>query len=216
MLNRPLHVRACALLTSLLLVTAAGTVAADDYLGGGAAKKKDDFARPGGYLSLAFGGAAPLYTGDFEAARDFSSQALIIGIRGGSRLNRFLAFDVSLDYSLRGFETDFTDGSRTELKSVTGFGNLKLYPFGGRIQPYAMGGVGFVWGAANCYDNTGALVPCSFVEEDIVFAGRAGGGLDLYLTRNIALSGEVAYVIPADTFDDFNYLSYTGHLLFRF
>lgn len=179
------------------------------------ASNKDDFSRPGGYLSLGVGGANAMFTGGFDPFNDLLSQALIIGIRGGQRINRYLAFDASLDYSVIGFEAEYVSNGVTseEVKSVTGFGNLKLYPIGGRIQPYAMGGVGFVWGAFNAYDTNGSLTGTL---EEIVFAGRAGGGLDVYLTRTIALSGEVAYVIPTGDLSDLNYLQYTGHILFRF
>ncbi len=210
--RRPRRRLPILLLVAGLALAGGPAWAQDDYLGG-SSKKKDDFARPGGYLSLGVGGANSMFTGDLSDANDFLSQALIIGLRGGRRINRVLAFDVSLDYSVIGFETDFTNGDTSEIKSVTGFGNLKLYPIGGRIQPYAMGGVGFVWGVADVYNSGGFLI---YTEEDIVFAGRAGGGLDIYLTPTIALSAEVAYVIPTSTFSDLNYLSYTGHLLFRF
>jgi len=210
------RILAVAMILALGVLAHSGAALADDYMDGGTQKKSDDFARPGGYISLGFGGGAPMYVSDAESLKDFTNQALIISLRGGQRVNRVLAIDMSLDYSIRGFETNFTDNSRIELKSLTGFGNLKLYPIGGRIQPYAMGGVGFVYAVANCYDSSGSLVLCPFVESDIVFAGRAGGGVDFYITPNIALSGEVAYVIPTDTFKDLNYLSYTGHLLFRF
>ena len=96
--------------------------------------------------------------------------------------------------------------------SVTGFANGKLYPFGGRIQPYALGGAGFLWGVLNCSGGSGTII----CDEDIVFAGRAGGGLDVYITPSIALSGEVAYVIPTGYFSDLDFLSYTGHVVFRF
>jgi len=219
-LPQPTKTHRCKLLPALLLVASLATLgttasAEDGYVGGGA-KKKDDFARPGGYLSLGVGGANSTFTGDFDVFNDFLSQALIIGLRGGQRLNRFFAFDVSLDYSAIGFETTLSNGASAEMKSVTGFGNLKLYPIGGRIQPYAMGGVGFVWGALNCYDQFGNSAYCGVPDEDIVFAGRAGGGLDIYLTPSFAISGEVAYVMPTDTFKDLNYLSYMGHLVFRF
>jgi opacity protein-like surface antigen len=208
--TRSLH--ALALAAALLFAGLPGTATADGYAGLDK-KKKDDFGRAGGYLALGAGGAASMFTGTFDPVNDALGQAILIGLRGGARMNRFFALDVSLDYSIRGFEGSLSDGTFGELKSVTGFGNLKFYPFGGRVQPFGLGGVGFVWGAANLFDSGGTLV---YTAEDVGFAWRAGGGLDFYLTRNLALSGEVAYVVPTNTFDGFNYLSYTGHLVFRF
>ena len=48
--------RSYALMLAAVLLASTATAADDDYLGKG--KKKDDFARPGGYLSLGAGGAA--------------------------------------------------------------------------------------------------------------------------------------------------------------
>lgn len=183
-----------------------------DYMAEGATKKADDFARPGGYLSLVVGGASQMFKGDYEGISALDpSMAVILGLRGGRRINKLLAFDVSADWSVKGFEV--SSGADTlEARSVTGFGNLKIYPFGGRIQPYAMGGVGFLWGVLNC-SGGGFTSQC---DEGIEFAGRAGGGLDVYLTPNIALGAEVAYVIPTGYFKDLDYLQYTGNLIFRF
>ncbi len=211
---RPIRRGFAASLLALGIALLAHPAAADDYLGSaGGGQKKNDFARPGGYLSLGVGGAHSMFRGQFEGANDFVSEALILGLRAGARFNKYLAFDASIDWSAKGFETNFTDGSRTELVSVTGFGNLKLYPFGGRIQPYAMGGVGLVWGGIDSYAPNGAFVGSI---KEIAFAGRAGGGLDFYLTPHIALSGEVAYIIPTSVLADLDYLTYMGHVVFRF
>lgn len=181
---------------------------------------QDDFGRPGGYLSLGAGGANAMFTDPYGALSDELSQAILIGLRAGARANRFVALDLSFDYSVRGFEYEFAGSAASfEARSLTGFGNLKLYPLSGRIQPFVMGGVGFLLGALDCVDTGGNAVSCTTIglsDQDIAFAGRAGGGLDLYLTRNFALTGEIAYVIPAGVFSELNYLQYGGYVTVRF
>lgn len=212
-----LRTRALVHLIVVLAVALAAPAFAEetgDYMeGGGANKSADDFARKGGYLSLVAGGATQMFTGASEVPSNVDvSQAIIIGIRAGQRVNRYVALDASFDWSVKGFEVD-ESGVYLEAKSVTGFANLKLYPFGGRIQPYAFGGAGFLWGVLNCGGTASSLFLC---DEDVVFAGRAGGGLDVYLSRHVALAGEVAYVIPTGYFSDLNFLQYTGAVVFRF
>jgi hypothetical protein len=65
----------------------------------------------------------------------------------------------------------------------------------------------------------GVAVACwtlGLSSSDMVFAGRVGGGLDFYLTRNIALSGEIAYVMPTGALGDLRYVSFGGQVLVRF
>jgi hypothetical protein len=53
--------------------------------------------------------------------------------------------------------------------------------------------------------------------EDWDFAVRLGGGLDVYLTRNIAISLDATYVLPvSDALDDMDYLSLGLGFLYRF
>ena len=63
---------------------------------------------------------------------------------------------------------------------------------------------------------TGSCAAIGLSPSATEFAGRVGGGLDFYLTRNIALSAEVAYVIPTGRLADLNYLTFGGQLMFRF
>ena len=206
-----------AALSALLVLGAVGAAHAEyDTL---TPSKKSDFGRPGGYLSVGAAGATQMFTGAYDFGSLDVSQAIIIGIRGGGRLNRVVAIDFSLDYSVRGFEVEIPGVTTAEARSLTGFGNLKLYPLAGRVQPYVLGGAGFLLGALDCTTSSGATVSCSgsgFYDQEFVFAGRAGGGLDIYLTRILALSAEVAYVIPTGSLSDLNYLQYGGYVTFRF
>jgi len=206
----------CSLLCVALVLGASTSVQAQ--YDAGQQPAKDDFGRAGGYLSLGAAGANAMFTDPYDTLSDDLSQAIVIGLRAGARANRFLAVDLSLDYSVRGFEYDDPGSAASiEARSLAGFGNLKLYPLGGRIQPFVLGGIGFVLGALDCVDPGGNSVSCfPLSDQDIEFAGRAGGGLDVYLTRNFALTGEITYVIPTGDFKELNYLQYGGFVTVRF
>ena len=48
------------------------------------------------------------------------------------------------------------------------------------------------------------------------FAARFGGGIDFYVTRNIMVTAEVAYVLPTGQLDDLDQLQIGGALQYRF
>jgi hypothetical protein len=55
------------------------------------------------------------------------------------------------------------------------------------------------------------------LEDDWAPAARFGAGLDVYVTRNIAINVDASYVRPMSTeFDDLDYLSVGWGLLYRF
>jgi opacity protein-like surface antigen len=69
----------------------------------------------------------------------------------------------------------------------------------GRFQPYLSGGVGFLNANAS---RTGIFR--EFEASSTVFAGRVGGGIDLYLTEQFALMTEAGYLLPTGDLDDMN------------
>jgi hypothetical protein len=83
----------------------------------------------------------------------------------------------------------------------------KLPPLASRFQPFATGGFGYL--------NLSLDGPPDL--EDWDFIGRLGGGLDVYLTRNIVISVDTTYVIPvSDDFDELDYFSVGWGVMFRF
>jgi hypothetical protein len=101
--------------------------------------------------------------------------------------------------------------------------NLKAIAPIWRAHPYILVGAGFIrWE----FDESGPA-PDIFSSGETDFAGRAGAGIDFYLTRNIVLNAG-ANVVIANTSadfssfsggDDFDYLLYIsagGGLQYRF
>lgn len=184
-----------------------------------AARADSSFSRPGSYLGVGVGGAFETFHGEFDPRGHDVSNAFSVGGRFGSRLNRFAALDASFDYTINGFDLSNDAASSIEAKALLGFANLRLYPFGGRFQPYAIGGGGFMWANLECADLSGQAFDCGnagFDDKSIDFAGRFGGGLDVYLTRNVALTGELVYVMPTGDLKDMRFLTFGAQLLFRF
>jgi len=154
----------------------------------------DDFTRMGFYL----GGGASYSTVLFEDRLEDAVPNLAVDIdptpganaRVGLRFLRFLAIEAQYEW-LDPYDVDATylafRGS-AEIKQQTLTANLKLYPIPvWRIQPYLLAGVGFQLFELDG-NIAGGLV--SLHEKDTALAGRAGVGVDVYLTRNLVIYGE--------------------------
>lgn len=189
-------------------------------LGAAAVVRADDtFSRPGGYVAAGIGGAFETFHGEFDPRGHDVSNAFIVGGRVGSRLNRFASLDLGFDYTVTGFELSNDQARSIEAETLLGFTNLRLYPFGGRFQPFVLGGAGFLWAQLDCTDPAGDAFDCGnagFGDTELAFGGRFGGGLDVYLTRNIALSGELAYVMPTGGLSDMRFLTFGAQVVLRF
>jgi opacity protein-like surface antigen len=213
-LRSQLRLRSHVLALGLGLLLAAGTATAQS---GYSESEPSAFGRSGGYLSLGVGGATESFNFD-TGGLDIGTAFLLSG-RIGARANRFVAIEAAFDYSLTGFKASDTipnvGAAEIEAKALVGTGNIKLYPIDSRIQPFVMGGGGFMYATLDCKLN-GVGVTCPLPSSKTTFAGRVGGGLDVYLTRNLALTGEIAYVIPTGDLEDLNFLTFGGQLMFRF
>ena len=188
-------------------------------LGAAAVRADSGFQRPGAYVGVGVGGAFETFHGEFDPRGHDVSNAFLVGGRIGSRLNRFAALEASVDYTINGFDLSNDAAESIEAKTLLAFTNLKLYPFGGRFQPFLLGGGGFMWASLDCKDASGAGFDCGaagFDDEEVGFAGRFGGGLDVYLAQNVALSGELVYVMPTGQLSDMRFLTFGAQLLFRF
>lgn len=88
----------------------------------------------------------------------------------------------------------------------------QLPPLARRFQPFATVGFGYLTGTI---DVTVGGFPLEIDDWD--FVARFGGGLDVYVTRNIAISVDATYVLPvSDALADMDYLSVGWGVLFRF
>lgn len=176
-----------------------------------------DYARPGAYVSLGVAGA--LYTEFDEEAVDQlaalgytvkskTSVPLGFDFRVGYRLVRHVAVEVHLQY-LPNADVQISDVVFYNLETWTLTANIKGYPFTGRIQPYVLVGLGNMHGELR---DLGFLAGGS---ED-GFAVRLAGGVDYYLTDNLALVAELGGVIPTKDVKGLDQLTFSMGLLTRF
>lgn len=116
-------------------------------------------------------------------------------------------------------------GSDVSLIQMTNFNitaDVKAFLLTGRFQPYGLIGIGVAH--TTLEDDTGAWIGGG-THGDAAIAGRFGGGIDVYVTRNIAVYGEGSYLL-SDTLDfdiagypvtqSTEYGSVGGGLMFRF
>lgn len=138
-----------------------------------------NYARPGFYV-----GIAGNYTiQDFDLPVDVSNSLGASG-RIGYRWHPVIATEVVVDY----FD-DFNVQDLARVDGVTAAVAAKLYSglFTGRVQPYISGGLGIA------HFNASARNDSRFSQDGTELLIRVGGGLDVYVTEQIALNVEVVY-----------------------
>ena len=208
-------------LTRMLL----GTAVALAMLPGAAAADEDDFSRSGVYFGV---GGVYTQNGLVEDQVEDAFPALNIDVDDsagvssvlGYRVLPFLATELQYEY-VDGFDISASPfGKLLTVRAHTLTGNLKVIAPIWRVQPYLLAGVGLVR-----WDFDQKVAGLGISSGDTAFAGRAGGGVDLYLTRNIVLNAG-ANVVLSDTSidagptgDDIDYLFYItagGGLQYRF
>jgi opacity protein-like surface antigen len=98
---------------------------------------------------------------------------------------------------------------RSKATFMTAMGNAKGYLLTDRIQPYAMAGIGYGYAVL---DPPGG----STRDRDEGFAAQFGVRSDFYVTENIGLMGEVAYVLPTGDIEDYDYVALLFGFMLRF
>jgi opacity protein-like surface antigen len=149
----------------------------------------------------------------------------------GYRLASFFAAELQYEwvdeYSIEGSVAGLSKLSVYDVSAHTLTANAKLIlPFW-RIQPYLVVGAGFSsWNI----DRGPLAAPLELLDSDIDiksgtqtdFAGRAGVGLDLYVTDNIVINAQGQVVLTTiekpelDNIDDLNYVGFSLGLQYRF
>ena len=178
-------------------------------------RAEPNYGRPGFYLAVSGGAMLKTFesTGDptVDAALDALSDAYYIGGKLGSRINRWVATETVVEYGLSGHKVE---GAGTfEIKPLFVTGGLRLYATEGRVQPYAAGGVGGAWYFWNV-SGTGTPLDGEFTTSE--FFARVGGGIDIYLTENIAIAPEAYWNIPTGEFSTLKSVSVGANVMFRF
>jgi hypothetical protein len=177
------------------------------FFAAAAAQGDEEYDRTGIYI-----GAAGAYA--FENFENGSSgvrarNELGYNVRAGYRAHSFVAVEVQFEH-LPKFEFDVPNDTfgfdDADLELLTLTGNLKLIYPSGPLQPYALGGFGYMFA-----DQGGAR---SGNSADYVT--RFGGGRDLYFSDNIVGTLEGTYVLPLDEVNGLDYVSFTWGFQYRF
>lgn len=147
-------------------------------------------------------------------------------MRAGYRINDMFAAELNLQYlnnyelELRGttlytfngtnlVENVIGDQRIAEFTSYNILASGRFYPMTGIFQPYLSAGIGTVVADIETEDAEvlvpGSPLPPASVPQieggnstEAVFAGKIGGGVDYYLTRNIALTFDVAWLLTTE------------------
>ena len=176
------------------------------------AARAADYARTGWYA-----GARGVYTqNDFDvpgnAEDDFG-----FNLFAGYRLFRGLASDFEFEY-IDAIRVDGNAGNPDfDVRTFVLAWNFRAYPLSWvfepdsplqRVQPYLSAGVSNQWVQLQ-------RLPGGDRDEGN-FAGRLGGGLDVYLTENWVLTADAIYTIGTGDVSDFPYLSIGWGFAYRF
>jgi opacity protein-like surface antigen len=173
----------------------------------GLAQTKADYTRPGPYLGLGVSGGLEQFNGGEGSA--FGDSAGFT-FRGGYRVMRYFAVEGLYEYmdnfgfsatTLRG--TRIHDDIHTHNFSLMGKAILPL-GYLDQFQPYLSGGVGFVNANSNGKIRGEETQGSSATE----FAGRVGGGIDLVVTPQLAVTVDGGYVLPTEKLSNLNYISF--------
>jgi opacity protein-like surface antigen len=234
------------LLPALLLL--AGAAGAQPPAGepAEAAAPPADYGRDGVFLTLAFDYNVPLFADHLDNRVEsrsltspgvscgtcvFSTRAdpsLGIDARLGYRFLRHLALEAELEW-IAEYDVEITEattgrgGSQgTGIKGVSSTVNLRLYPFTGRIQPYAELGVGYL--RLERKDKQRIAVPGTpgtpFEVRPNVYDGdvvaRFGGGIDLYVDPRWGVNLGADYSAPGGGLSHFEAVSTHAGFFYRF
>jgi len=179
-----------------------------------------DFGRPGGYVAL--GGNFGLQ--DFGGPGGRSSRNGDGGgldARLGRRINKWVSleffFDWTTSFSVNSTIPNMTDTKVLDVVTYLYGINTKFYALHGRFQPYVLAGMGGLTSSSSIpasIANVNGLSTSS--EVDTGFIGRAGLGLDIYITKNFVVEIEGTYVMPTGPVDDLWFALLGGNLQYRF
>jgi opacity protein-like surface antigen len=117
-----------------------------------------------------------------------------LNARLGARFFKIIALEAEYEW-FQGFDVTYVDPliGRLELGKISNHtltGNLKLFLPTWRVQPYIMAGAGATWWKAE-----GEILSRVLGSSGTGFAARAGGGIELYITRQLVFDVEVTAVI---------------------
>jgi opacity protein-like surface antigen len=195
----------------IMTITIAGTpmyASAQDYerpglyIGGGWSRLGEQF---GDELNDEIESALDFDDADLSAS-DTDIYAGVIGVRFGSRFALELVGELYEDLPIDLSEAGIIRSGDVDLSSGMLMG--KLYLLTGRIQPYIMAGAGYLRGEIDFGDVD---------ETEYAPLGRAGVGVETYLTPNLVVALQAAYSESLDSdLDELAFFNVGGSLMIRF
>lgn len=191
-----LFIATAAVMAGSLAATTAGAQEDDD--------EETDFSRTGTYASISGVYVSEQWPSSNKNAGADDSSGL--NLRVGTRVNRWASAELEFEWI-----DDFFPDERQDFELITVSVNTRIYPFGGRVQPYALGGIGV---AASIVDKRDRSSSISQSNADWQF--RGGGGVDFYYSQHIAISFEAVYVATVGDLKDIDHLSIGLGALYRF
>jgi hypothetical protein len=126
-------------------------------------------------------------------------------VRGGYRFNPWFALELNFEQYLGFDEKGGGGGGDTDI--WLGGVNGKFFPFHGIIQPYALFGAYYT--DVNPSASTGE-------EDDEGVSFRFAGGVDVYITRNWAITADAGYFLPIGGISDFAAIPIRFGVMYRF
>lgn len=171
-----------------------------------AARAQDDFARNGVYAGLA--GSLGIYTSEDDLGNNVDiDPAVGLNARLGYRLHPHVAVEGEFEW-LSEADVEVGNLDAGTIQTWTFGAGAKAYALTGRLQPY----FAFSLGGMVLQAEAG-----SADKEKAAFAPRVGGGIDIYITRNLYGNLGISYVIPtSDSLDQFDFVSFAWGLGYRF
>jgi hypothetical protein len=161
--------------------------------------------RDGWYLGLGGGWAKELFQNGNAGDSGF------VQVRAGYHFLRFAALEAQFEYTPK-FNGKSGKWAGTDIATWATWLNIKGYPtapWTGLFQPFGMISVAWMWERL-----TGPAINNSVEEGGS--AARFGAGMDFYVTRNVVLTAEAAYVLPTGELDDLDQVQLGGALQYRF
>jgi opacity protein-like surface antigen len=177
----------------------------------------DDYADPGPYLFL--GGLTAFENFGGEAQGKFDN-SLGFDMRFGWRLMDYLAAEIEGNF-ISGFDVDIPTQEGGTAKLTSEGGNVTFNVRGvlpmGRLEPYAVVGIGGMWSDLRTRFNTGTICYpgwygwwCEGTQTRLGKAGsfvaKFGLGTDFWLSEAFGLTVDASYVLPTGDLNDQQYI----------
>lgn len=168
------------------------------------------FARTGPYIGI----AGTYLLEDFDTRLDVSNGRGAAALLG-YRVHRHVAIELRGEY-FNGIDVQ-PDGSEASALDLEVDGYLvtvgpKFYPLTKSLQPFV--GVGFGVIRTEIEGTSSSGVPVDDGSTDSVF--RIAGGIDYFLSENLVLNLEAAYISPGDGAEGLDFGNLSAGLSFRF